>query len=177
MQNPLARCAVAEETKRHVVLVAVLVCESNACSQANLSTDNSVPSKQVALLVKHVHGTALAFARTRATTVQFSHHKLRIGAEHQWMSVVAVSRDHAIGWANGLRNTGKNCLLSNVQVAKSSEFLLNVKLTTTLLELAHEVHVAEPPLVYLLGVRYRSSFLGGLLRRFGLGFSRGCRCA
>ena len=93
------------------------------------------------------------------------------------MSVVAVSRDHAIGWANGLRNAGKNRLLSNVQVAKSSEFLLNVKLTTTLLELAHEVHVAEPPLVYLLGVRYRSSFLGGLLRRFGLGFSRGCRCA
>jgi hypothetical protein len=40
--------------------------------------------------------------------------------------------------------------LSDVQVAEATEFLLNVELTATLFELAHQIHVAKPALVNLL---------------------------
>ena len=175
MQNPLARCAVAEETKCHVVLVAVLVCESNTCSQTNLSTDNSVPSKQVALLVKHVHGTAFALARSRFLAKHLGHDVLGVSPEHERVRMVAVSGDHTVRGADAshMPESTASCPMYRWQ---KPPIFVDVQLAAAFLKLAHEVHFAEPARVSVF-IQALCRLLGsGLASSFGGLFGRRCRC-
>ena len=95
--------------------------------------------------------------------------------------MVAVRRDHTVRGADGLTHAGKHGFLSNVQVAKATEFLLDVQLAAAFLELSHEVHFAKPArvcvfvqaLCRLLGSGLTSSFCGLL----GAAVAVGCEVA
>ena len=137
-----------------MVFVSVLISKRDARAQSNLTSNDAVAPKQVSFLVEHVHGTALSFARSCAASVQFRHDKFRIRTQHQWVCVVTVSRNHAVGRADGFRDACKDGFLSNVQVTETTKLLLDIKLSTAFFKLAHQVHVAEPPLVYFLRMGY-----------------------
>ena len=124
------------------------------------------PPEEVALLVKHVHGTALALARSRLLAKHLGHDVLGVSPQHERVRMVAVGRDHPVGGPNGLTHAGKHRFLSNVQVAKTAEFLLNVELTAALFEFAHEVHLAKPARVRVFVQALFCLLGGGLLTRF-----------
>ena len=176
VQHALTRRTIPHEAHGHVVFLAVLVRKGDAGTEANLAPNNAVSTEEVALLVKHVHRTALALARARLLAVHLGHDVLGVGAQHEGVSVVAVSGDHTVRGADGLTHAGEHGFLSNVQVAKATEFLLDVQLAAAFLKLSHEVHFAEPArvgvfvqaLCRLLGSGLTSSFCGL--------FGRCCRC-
>ena len=78
----------------------------------------------------------------------------------QRMGVVPVGRDHAIRGADGFHHACKHGLLADVQMAESTELLLDVEVSATLLEAAHEQHIAVP--LHIRGFRE-----GGLGRLSG----------
>ena len=142
--------AVPEEADRHVVLLAVLVGEGDAGAEANLSTHDAVATEEVALLVEHVHGAALALARSGLPAVELGHHHFGVGAEGRRVGVVTVGRDDAVRRTDGLHHAGEDRFLADIEMAESAEFLLDVQVTAALLEAAHQQHVAVPLDVGLL---------------------------
>ena len=68
----------------------------------------------------------------------------RWGKIHFWMSVISVSRHVFVSFLATTCCTYNNGFLTDIQVTKSTKFLLNIQLTSFLLKLSNELHVFVP---------------------------------
>jgi hypothetical protein len=90
--------------------------------------------------VEHVHRAALALDDAAGSAQQLGHHRRRIGAAGQDMTVVAVARQHVVLGLGRVVHADRHRLLAVAQVAEAADLLQAVELARLFLETADEQH-------------------------------------
>jgi hypothetical protein len=121
----LVGSTVTVEGEGDVLLVVVLVGESETSTDGHLGTDDTVAAVEAGS--EHVHGTTLAVCDTLATAEKLANDGLDGGAAHHGETVAAVGGDDLVLLGDSVLNTASNSLLASRQMAETTDLLLLVQ--------------------------------------------------
>ena len=121
----LVGSTVTVEGEGDVLLVVVLVGESETSADGDLGTDDTVATVEAG--GEHVHGTTLAVGNTLAAAEKLTNDGLDGSTAHHGETVAAVGSDDLVLLGDGMLNTASNSLLTGGQMAETTDLLLLVK--------------------------------------------------
>ena len=88
--------AVANEGNAHGSVVAISGGERGTADQRSARTQNAIGAHHALGKVRHMHGAALAFAKTLRLAEDLGHHTLHINALGDAVAMAAMGRRHAV---------------------------------------------------------------------------------
>src|SRR5205823_574484 len=86
----------------------------------NVSSDNSVTTVHVVLLVEDMHRTPQPARAARVFPKQFRHARICTGAAGKSMGMIAVSGNDVVIVAHGSDRAGHDCFLADVELTKTA---------------------------------------------------------
>lgn len=142
-QLPLVRGTVTVESKRHVLVLGVLLRESQTTSERNLSPNNAVAAIEATVLLVEMHRTAFSPGAPVPAAHELGEDLREGPTAADEGAVIAVSGDDAVLLGDGGLHADGHGFLSVVQVAEPADQLGLVERVRGDLHAAHRRHVAE----------------------------------
>src|SRR5690606_8128791 len=152
----------------HVDIVDAIIFfrKRDTCAQRNLAAYDTVPAHEFVFFAEKVHGAAFAFGTSRCFAKKFGHDGIGRYTLGEGVSVATVGRNHRVFGAQNRHGACYHGLLADVEVAKSTDFLLSVQLTGFFFKLAHEQHGLIPLQIRFFFYGCRTHFNVCLLIQF-----------
>ena len=132
--------SLAEEAHTHLVPAAILDGEADAGRNRNVSTDDSMTAEEICLGVENVHGPALSTRAAGLAAEQLGHDGSRAHSARERLTVITVRGDYVVVGANHGHHAGRDCFLSDIEVAESADFSERIGFGAALLEASLEEH-------------------------------------
>src|SRR5690606_14824027 len=112
----------------HVDIVDAIIFfrKRDTSAQRNLAAYDTVPAHEFVFFAEKVHGAAFAFGTSHCFAKKFGHDGIGRYTLGEGVSVATVGRNHRIFGAQNRHGACYHGLLADVEVAKSTDFLLSV---------------------------------------------------
>ena len=123
------------------VCALVQVAQGQARGKRQVGAHNGMPAPEILAHVRHVHRAAPALRAAGRFAKQLGDHLVGAQAAVDRHAVIAVSRDDAVLRLAGRDQAGADRLLADIQVQKTANLALLVKLGGLLFELADQHHL------------------------------------
>jgi hypothetical protein len=133
----------AEKARGDTVALLHLLGQRQADGERQPGADNRVAAIEAGGSVEQVHRTAAAVAAAFGFAIHLGHDRVHCHAAGESMAVLAIGRDHRVGWRERLHRTDSDRLLADIEVQKTADLLLLVKLGAFLLEAPDAHHPAQ----------------------------------
>ena len=172
VKNALVDRAVAEVGKTATFEALVFEGESDAETERRLAGHDAVPAPVIFVRREKVHRPALALRATGGLAEEFGHAFIHRHADHEGVSVVAVSGDGVVVRSHEREGADGDGFLADIQMQEAAHFALLVKFQRRLLEAADAQHVTQEG-NFLLGSERRVDGGLGVIFRFFSGFGLG----
>ena len=133
----------AKETGGNAVALLHLLGHRQADGERQSAADNSVAAIEAGGSVEQMHRPAAPVAAAFGFAIHLGHDRIHRHAAGESMAVLAIGRDHRVGWRQRLHRTDGDRLLADVEMHEPADLLLLIKLGAFLLEAPDAHHRAE----------------------------------
>ena len=155
MERALVRGAVAEEAGRYFATPTDLSRQSRAGGDRQAGADDAVGTQDADAEVGDVHRPAFAFAVAGLLAENLSHHRLKLAALGDQVSVTAVRAGDVVSVGERCAHTCRRGFLTNRHMHEAGHFALFEQVAQTFLKLADRlhgtVHLEQCVLAHILG--------------------------
>ena len=143
MKLPLRDGTFAKKAGGNAVALLHLLGHRQPDGERQSAADNSVAAIEAGGSVEQVHRPAAPVAAAFGLAVHLGHDRIHRHAAGESMAVLAIGRDHRVGWRQRLHRTDGDRLLADVEMHESADLLLLIKLGAFLLEAPDAHHRAQ----------------------------------
>jgi len=112
----LIGCAVAKERHRHAAIAAELGAKRSTGRDCKAATNDPIRAEDSLGEIRNVHRSPHALADTRAFSPYLGHHRFRIAALCQEMTMTSVCAGNPIRIVQVGTNADRNGLLTNIEM-------------------------------------------------------------
>src|SRR3546814_25916 len=110
----------------HIVDTIILFRKRNTCAKCNMTAYDTVPTHEFMFFAEKVHGAAFALGASSSLAKKLGHDGIGRYALGNGVCVATVGCDHGVFGSQYRHGTRYYCFLTDVKVAKTTDFLLSV---------------------------------------------------